>query len=263
MIIDRADTFGLAQLHQLRKRIGRSDKKAYCYFVIPSDRNLSNVAEKRLKALQTYADMGSGFNIANCDLEIRGAGDILGAHQSNHLESVGLELYTELLQEAIRNLKGEKHKVNRNIEVTTPWPAFIPQTYIKDSRERLRTYKKLSNADNFDVLANQVDDLIDIFGAIPAELENLVHVLKSRIILSKTGIDHVQVSGTNISLKFDKQTLEENNKLQASVVQLFMSRPKIYQFSPDFKVLCLNKEEVTPTYLLKFCQYIAEQIVLC
>ncbi|MCP4913783.1 MAG: transcription-repair coupling factor [Oligoflexia bacterium] len=263
MIIDRADTFGLAQLHQLRGRIGRSDKKAYCYFVIPSDRNLSNVAEKRLKALQTYADMGSGFNIANCDLEIRGAGDILGAHQSGHLESVGLELYTELLQEAIRNLKGEKHRVNRNIEITTPWPAFIPQTYIKDSRERLRTYKKLSNADNFDVLANQVDDLIDIFGAIPAELENLVHVLKSRIILSKTGIDHVQVSGTNISLKFDKQTLEENNELQASVVQLFMSRPKIYQFSPDFKVLCLNKEEVTPTYLLKFCQHIAEQIVPC
>ncbi|MDC1174480.1 transcription-repair coupling factor [Bacteriovoracaceae bacterium] len=263
MIIERADTFGLAQLHQLRGRIGRSDKKAYCYFVIPNDRNLSNVAEKRLKALQTYADMGSGFNIANCDLEIRGAGDILGANQSGHLESVGLELYTELLQDSIRNLKGEKNRVNRNIEISTPWPAFIPQTYIHDSKERLRHYKKLSNAETFESLDNQREDLIDIFGAIPVELDNLFHVLNCRIILSKTGISHIQINGSNISLKFNKDTLSENNDLQSNVVQLFMSRPKIYKFSPDFKVLCHNKEAVSPSYLLNFSKHIAEQIVPC
>ncbi len=137
MIINRADTFGLSQLHQLRGRIGRSEKKAYAYFVIPKTGLLSEVARKRIKAIQTYADKGSGFNIANCDLEIRGAGDILGAYQSGHIESIGLELYMELLKEAIEELRGEKEIINKNIEIITPFPCFIPNNYIEESSLRL------------------------------------------------------------------------------------------------------------------------------
>ena len=194
IIIDRADTYGLSQLHQLRGRIGRSDRKAYAYFVIPSDRNLSLVAEKRLKALQTFAEMGSGFNIASCDLEIRGAGDILGAHQSGHIEAIGLELYMELLQDAIRELKGEKQVFNKNIEITSPFASYIPNFYIEDSSERLRQYKRLSNTTSHDQLEEIIEELNDIYGPIPAELKNLVVLLKARIILAKSGLKSIQLN---------------------------------------------------------------------
>lgn len=128
MIVDRADTYGLASLHQLRGRIGRSDKKAYCYFVVPRMREISSIAQKRLHALQTYADMGSGFNIASVDLEIRGAGDILGAAQSGHVEAVGLELYMELLKDAINEIRGEKKLLKKDIEIVTPYPPLFQIT---------------------------------------------------------------------------------------------------------------------------------------
>lgn len=263
MIIDRADTFGLSQLHQLRGRIGRSDKKAYAYFVIPNNRSINPIAEKRLKALQTYADMGSGFNIANCDLEIRGAGDILGAEQSGHLESVGLELYMELLQEAIQDLKGERVIHNRNIEISTPWNAAISKDFIDNSSERLKLYKRLSNATTLTKLELLVEEIQDLYGLPDESFFNLITILKTRLVLQNTGIIHIQVSTSTISLKFDKQILANFPELQEKVLKTFISRPKVYQFSPDYKVLYSSKAEVTPDYLYQFSQDIAEQIVPC
>jgi len=126
MIIDRADTYGLAQLHQLRGRIGRSDKKAYAYFVIPRTRDISTIAQKRLHALQTYADMGAGFNIASVDLEIRGAGDILGASQSGHIEAVGLELYMDLLKDAINEIRGERKVLKKILRYSLHFQPLFP-----------------------------------------------------------------------------------------------------------------------------------------
>jgi transcription-repair coupling factor (superfamily II helicase) len=136
MIVDKANMFGLSQLHQLRGRIGRSDKKAYAYFIVPSDKALSSIAAKRLKALQTYAEIGAGFSLATSDLEIRGSGDILGAEQSGHIANVGLELYMSLLQDAIAELKSDGPTVYRkDIEVQTSFNSFIPTLPIqaKDS----------------------------------------------------------------------------------------------------------------------------------
>jgi len=263
MIIDRADTYGLSQLHQLRGRIGRSDKKAYAYFIIPNTKILSTIAEKRLKALQTYAEMGSGFNIASCDLEIRGAGDILGAHQSGHIEAIGLELYMELLQDAIKELKGEKATFNKNIEIISPFPSFIPNHYIEDSSERLKQYKRLSNARSKEQIEDVLDELNDIYGPITKEILNLKTILQARIILSKCAVNHVQLNSSSISLKFDKELLDKNSELAGNIASTFLANPKVYHFSPDYKVLYKSKNELNQEAFLEFCHKIAEQIVPC
>ena len=261
MIIDRADTYGLAQLHQLRGRIGRSDKKAYAYFVVPRMREISTIAQKRLHALQTYADMGSGFNIASVDLEIRGAGDILGATQSGHVEAVGLELYMELLKDAINELRGEKKLLKKDIEIVTPFPAFIPNHYISDASERLKQYKRLSNCESHALLENIREEFQDVYGIFSVELSNLFTVLETRIFLQTLGLKSVQVGGAAITLKFDKQFLESNTELRDRVVNFFISRPKIYQFTPDYRVIYNQKSAVTQIDLLKFSRTISEHLI--
>ncbi|MCO4793090.1 MAG: transcription-repair coupling factor [Bacteriovoracaceae bacterium] len=263
MIIDRADTFGLAQLHQLRGRIGRSDKKAYAYFVIPKNRNLTQIAEKRLKALQTYAEVGSGFNIATCDLEIRGAGDILGGEQSGHIEAIGLELYMELLKEAIAELKGEKRVGNKNIEISAPFPSYIPNDYIEDSGVRLKTYKKLSNCTDLNSLKTMEDDLLDIYGTQPGPLLNLFSLLESRNILQETGLSSLKVVGSAVVMQFDKVILESDIQLRNKIVEIFLSNPKKYQFTPDYKVHYAHGEEVDRDALISIAKNIAEQIYPC
>lgn len=263
MIVDRADTYGLSQLHQLRGRIGRSDKKAYAYLVVPKFKALTPVAEKRLKALQTYADIGSGFNIASCDLEIRGAGDILGASQSGHIEAVGLELYMDLLKDAIQEIRGEKKIVKKDIEVSTPHPAYIPNMYIPDSSQRLKYYKRLSNCNDHNELESLKEEMTDVFGMPSDELNNLFSVLAVRLNLQNLGVKNVQVAGTLIRLGFEKSLLESNEELRNSIVEFFVSRPKKYQISPDFKVSYTHKEEVSPSILVEFSREIAEQILPC
>lgn len=263
MIIDRADTYGLSQLHQLRGRIGRSDKKAYAYFVVPKLKPLTPEAEKRLQALQLYSEIGAGFHIATSDLEIRGAGDILGADQSGHLEAIGLELYMELLKEAIHEIKGEKRLVKKDVEISTPFPAFIPNHYISDSGLRLKTYKRLSNCESVEHLAQLQDELTDVYGQAPEELRNLFAVLEVRLIVSELAIKSIQVAGTTIILNFEKSLLERDSELRNKVVEVFLSRPKIYQFSPDFKVTFINKDDVSLSRLIDFAKDIAQQILPC
>ena len=261
MIIDRADTYGLSQLHQLRGRIGRSDRKAYAYFVIPRMREISTIAQKRLHALQTYAEMGSGFNIASVDLEIRGAGDILGATQAGHVEAVGLELYMELLKDAINEIKGERKILKKDIEILTPFPAFIPNHYISDPSERLKQYKRLSNCETVSLLESIKEEFQDVYGLFNEELTNLFVVLETRIHLQTLGLKSVSVGGSNITLKFDKGFLESSPILRDSVVNFFISRPKIYQFTPDYRVIFNSKSVVLQNDLLQFSKEISQQII--
>lgn len=261
MIIDRADTYGLSQLHQLRGRIGRSDKKAYAYFVVPRMREISTVAQKRLHALQTYAEMGSGFNIASVDLEIRGAGDILGATQAGHVEAVGLELYMELLKDAINEIRGERKVLKKDIELLTPFPAFIPNHYISDPGERLKQYKRLSNCESISLLESIKDEFQDVYGLFSEELSNLFVVLETRIHLQTLGLKSINVGGSAITLKFDKGFLESSPELRDRVVNFFISRPKIYQFTPDYRVIYNSKTVVTQNDLLKFSKEISQQII--
>ncbi|MBF0363471.1 MAG: transcription-repair coupling factor [Oligoflexia bacterium] len=269
MIVDRADTYGLSQLHQLRGRIGRSDKKAYAYFLIPSDRALSTIANRRLQALQTYSNLGAGFAIASSDLDIRGAGDILGADQSGHIENIGLELYMQLLEEAISELKKETSPAsitdsvekNRDVEIQTPFPSFIPNTYMADSGTRLKYYKKLSNSHTQDDLLQLRDEIADIFGSIPPELENLLLILEVRTILRHCAITSLIVSKDQIHIKFDQQELNTNSKLRDQIIKIFMSRPKIYKIKPDYSVTYFSKNPViTEKDLLNFSKNVARDI---
>jgi transcription-repair coupling factor (superfamily II helicase) len=261
MIIDRADTYGLAQLHQLRGRIGRSDRKAYAYFMVPNHRVLTELASRRLQSLQTYADMGSGFALASCDLEIRGAGDIMGAEQHGHIDQVGLEFYLDLLQDAVQELRGEKRSQVRNTEIQAPFNAFIPNDYISDHATRLKYYKRLSNAQTLARLEELADEMSDVFGLAPKEVEALLGILRSRLYFQTAGIRLVKVSGSQVTLFFDQDLLEGNEELRDKVLSIFLGKPKLYKINPDASVLCYFKETVSQQTLLEFAKHVAGQTV--
>jgi transcription-repair coupling factor (superfamily II helicase) len=263
MIIDRADTFGLSQLHQLRGRIGRSDKKAYAYFMLPTHKKMSDVAAKRLKALQTYADLGSGFALASSDLEIRGSGDVLGPEQSGHIGSVGLELYMELLQDALNELKGENKLLSKKIEIQTPFNAYIPDKYVANDGMRLKYYKKISNSMNISELTEIADELTDLYGHAPIEFQNLIKIMQSKIYLQNYAIQNIKVKSSSIDFKFDKSLITSDKKLQETVLSFFMQRPKVYKLNPDFSINCKFKDKITIDTFLDFAKHIAEQIQTC
>lgn len=260
MIIDRADTYGLAQLHQLRGRIGRSDRKAYAYFIVPENRTISETAQRRLHALQTYAEMGSGFALASSDMEIRGAGDILGGEQSGHIEAIGLEFYMDLLQEAIQEIRGEQKVSVKNIEIQAPFSAYIPNAYIPDHALRLKYYKRLSNCNDLNRLEDIVTELGDAFGITPKELEALYSILRSRIIFQPLGLRLVKVGGMQIALFFDQEILNHNHQLRDKMLNFFMNKPKFYKINPDSSVNALFKETVSHQMLLDFAKHIAAEM---
>jgi transcription-repair coupling factor (superfamily II helicase) len=262
MIIDRADTYGLAQLHQLRGRIGRSDRKAYAYFIVPENRILSESAQKRLHALQTYAEMGSGFALASSDMEIRGAGDILGGEQSGHIEAIGLEFYMDLLQEAIQEIRGEQKVSVKNIEIQAPFSAYIPNKYIPDHALRLKFYKRLSNCSEASRLEDIITEITDAFGMTPKELEALYSILRSRITLQPLGLRLVKVAGAQVHLYFDQDILNHNTQLRDKMLNFFMNRPKLYKLNPDTSVSCFFKEPIDHQTLYDFSKHIAGQMGL-
>lgn len=263
MIIDRADTYGLAQLHQLRGRIGRSDRKAYAYFMVPDNKVLSDTSQRRLQALQTYAEMGGGFSLASSDMEIRGAGDILGGEQSGHIEGIGLEFYMDLLQEAIQEIRGE-HKVSaKNIEIQATFSAYIPNSYITDHALRLKYYKRLSNCNEMNRLEDIITELNDAFGMTPRELEALYSILRSRIYFQTLGLRLVKVSTSQIGLYFNQEILNYNTQLRDKMLSFFMNKPKFYKLNPDSSVTCFFKETVSHQMLLEFAKHIAAEMGVC
>lgn len=192
IIVNRADRFGLADLYQLRGRVGRSNRKAYAYFLIPSFEGITKDAMKRLKILQEMEELGSGFRLAIHDLEIRGAGDLLGKKQSGHINEVGLELYTQMLEEAVREVKFERgelieEKMKLTTEVKLPYPAYIPEWYMQSSRERMEFYKKILNSSSLDEINSLREELDDRFGKLPYELENFLFYKELEIKLSELG----------------------------------------------------------------------------
>jgi transcription-repair coupling factor (superfamily II helicase) len=167
----------------------------------------------------------------------------------------------ELLKDAINEIRGEKRILKKDIEITTPFPAFIPNHYISDPSERLKQYKRLSNCESHALLENIRDEFQDVYGIFSEELSNLFMVLETRIHLQTLGLKSVQVGGSAITLKFDRQFLDSNTKLRDQVVNFFISRPKIYQFTPDYRVIYTHKTAVTQNDLLKFSRDISEHLI--
>jgi len=186
IIINRADRFGLSQLYQLRGRVGRGNEDAYAYLLIPEESVLSRDARKRLGIAREFSEPGSGFKVATHDLSIRGGGSVLGVSQSGHVSAIGYELYTELMEKTIRELKGEKYpKEEIDPEVHFGIPAFIPDDFISDMHTRLMTYKKISMASSEDDLAGLKEELADCYGPVPLQVNNLMDIIRVKNMLKK------------------------------------------------------------------------------
>lgn len=229
MFIDKANTYGLSQLYQLRGRVGRSKERAYCYLLLPRTGNIDPQAQERLKVIQENTALGSGIRIAQYDLELRGAGNILGEDQSGHINAVGYEMYTELLEEAVRTAKGEPLSSQVDPEINVRIPAFIPDNYIKDIRTRLAYYKVLSQITSAEDVDQVEDELRDQFGAPPEQVVNLMGLMLIRLFCKKLGIRDLSSAKTSITLAFTEHTPLDPGE----VIKLTSLPNKKYSFTPD------------------------------
>ena len=202
IIINRADRYGLAQLYQLRGRVGRSDRAAYAYLLIPPQESLSPVARKRLAAIKEFSDLGSGFRVAALDLEIRGAGNLLGGEQSGHIDTVGFEMYTKLLEETIRELRGEELEEGARATVNLRIDLKIEPAYIHDMNQRLMVYRKVASARTEPELAAVLEELRDRYGPPPESVLNLAEFGRIRIKADHLDVDSVDREGRLVVIKF-------------------------------------------------------------
>ena len=218
IIINKADKFGLSQLHQIRGRVGRSNKQAFCYLLVPDRNRITENAKKRLQALENMEDLGSGFSIASRDLEIRGAGALLGESQSGEIQEIGFSLYNRILSKAISSLKSGiipnfDNPLDAITEVDINEIALIPEEYINDINQRLIMYKKISNAENSNQLDNIIIELINRFGNIPDEINNLVDITKMKIKYSRIGVKKLIVTKNTLRIAFQKDAKINHEKL--------------------------------------------------
>ncbi|MDO8785091.1 MAG: transcription-repair coupling factor, partial [Syntrophales bacterium] len=232
IIINRADRLGLSHLYQIRGRVGRSREEAYAYLLIPKGAALQPDARKRLQVIMDFSEPGSGFRIAMNDLNIRGGGDILGNSQSGHVSAVGYELYTELMEKTIRELKGEVIEEDVRPEINLGLPAFIPEDYMTDVAGRLVAYKRLSLAATDEELSEIREELIDCYGFIPPELANLLAVISIRNIMKHLRSKKMGYDGKALFILF-----QENSPVEASrIIELSREKMKGIKLTPDFKL---------------------------
>ncbi len=192
IIVENADRMGLAQLYQIRGRVGRSDRQGYAYITYKRDKLLSEIADKRLKAIKEFTEFGSGFKIAMRDLEIRGAGSLLGEIQSGHLEQVGYDTYCKLLDEVVKEMQGEEVKPEIDVQIDLDATCYIPDEYISDSSQKIEIYQDIALCKNEEDIQNVIDEMIDRFGNMPSEIENLIEIARIKILCKKLNISKVQ-----------------------------------------------------------------------
>lgn len=210
IIINRADKFGLAQLHQLRGRVGRSHHQAYAYLLTPPSKTLSKDAEKRLEAIEASQDLGAGFMLATHDLEIRGAGELLGEEQSGQIQSIGYTLYMELLEQAVQSLREGKElsleKQAHACEVNLRIPAIIPESYLADVHSRLILYKRIANAEHAEALKDIQVEMIDRFGLLAEPIKNLFRQTELKLFAQTLGIQKIDAGASSGTLEFGSET---------------------------------------------------------
>jgi transcription-repair coupling factor (superfamily II helicase) len=240
MIIHRADMFGLAQLYQLRGRIGRSKIRGYCYFTVPPKKKLNPTAEKRLSILQALDSLGAGFSLASYDMDIRGSGNVLGTEQSGHIKDVGIALYQHMLEEEIERqkagLKDTDNATAQNTEwapqITTGIPLMIPESYVKDLGVRLGLYRRIGALKDESELLDMREELIDRFGPIPQEVENLLKTIEIKQLCYKANIAKIDAGSKGILIAF------HNNKFAAAekLIDLISKSFGVLKIRPDQKL---------------------------
>ena len=242
IIINRADRYGLSQLYQLRGRVGRSDRPAYAYLLIPPEDNLSPVAKKRLAAIKEFSDLGSGFRVAALDLEIRGAGNLLGGEQSGQIETVGFEMYMKLLEQTVRELKGEEIEDDVRATVNLKIDLKIDERYVADMNQRLMLYRKVAAARREEELDRVLEEAADRYGPMPDSVLNLADYGRIRVMADRVGIDSIDRDGQTVVLKFRPQAKIDPLRL----VALVRRRPDITLIPPAALRLTLGAGEPKP-----------------
>jgi transcription-repair coupling factor (superfamily II helicase) len=228
IIINRADNYGLSQLYQLRGRVGRSNRRAYAYLLIPSEQELTPIARRRLSAIREFSDLGAGFRIAALDLELRGAGNLLGGQQSGHLDSLGFELYTKMLERTVSELRGQEISDEISISINLGVDVSIPNDYISDMSQRLRTYKRISSADSEENLRKLHNELQDRYGKLPESVLNLFDYARLRRLAEEVQVISIDKIPNGIAFK-----LSEKAKVAPEKLIEFVQRHENAVFSPN------------------------------
>jgi transcription-repair coupling factor (superfamily II helicase) len=228
MIVNHADRFGLADLYQLRGRVGRSNRRAYAFFLIASEDTLTPVARRRLAALKEFSDLGAGFRLAALDLELRGAGNLLGAEQHGHLTAMGIDLYLKMLEQTVEELKGAPAKIEVRTSLNLGLDIKIPDPYIPDENQRLRMYKRISSAATPSERADLEAELADRFGPIPPSVSNLLDYALLKSAAERLLVQQIERKGDEIWMKFHEEAPVDPQRL----AQLIRRR-RDSSFRPD------------------------------
>jgi len=255
IIVEHAERHGLSELYQLRGRVGRSNRRAYAYLLIPHDTELSEVARKRLAALKEFSDLGAGFKIAALDLELRGAGNLLGGEQHGHIEAVGFEMYVRMLEEAVLELKGEEVPLEIHANLSLSLDIRIPPDYIADENQRLRAYKRIADIKDEAAAKRVLDELSDRYGPAPAEVNNLLTFAMVKSAAEQLGIENVERRGGKLNIKFHQQSKVDPVRLMAIV----KATPGT-QFSPAGVLMVPLQVNIEPEQLLRGLQMLFNEL---
>jgi transcription-repair coupling factor (superfamily II helicase) len=242
IVINRADRYGLSQLYQLRGRVGRSDRPAYAYLLIPPEEALSAVARKRLAAIKEFSDLGSGFRVAALDLEIRGAGNLLGGEQSGHIDAVGFEMYMKLLEETVRELKGEDLEDDVRATVNLRIDFRIEEAYVSDMNQRLMIYRRIAAARSEEELTRIMEEIRDRYGPPPVAVLNLADYGRIRVLADQLGIETVEREGSVVVLRFRQKARVD----PVHVIAMVRERGDLQLLPPSTLKLDLKKPVMPP-----------------
>ena len=219
IIIEDADHMGLSQLHQIRGRVGRSSRQAYAYFTVRANKNLSETAQKRLNAIREFTEFGAGYRIAMRDLEIRGAGDVLGPEQSGHLSAVGYDMYVKLIEQAVGEAQGKEQIPELDTRVELNIDAYLPESYVREERLRVEVYKRIAMVEDEESRLSIEEELIDRFGDIPEPVENLIRIAQLRGVTRKLGVSHLSLRPDGVHLRLDERHMPEPDQLFEAITK--------------------------------------------
>jgi transcription-repair coupling factor (superfamily II helicase) len=248
IFINRADNYGLADLHQLRGRVGRYKHRAYAYLLLDGDRSIAPNAAKRLKAIEEFTELGAGFKIALRDLEIRGAGNILGTQQSGHIAAVGYEMYCQLLENAVRTLKNQPLRTPLEIHVDLPWSAYLPRDYVQSQRARIEVYRRLSRIRKLERLTDFRQELRDRFGPVPEPVEWLLRFAELRLLASQWKIASIHLEKASESSPTDAVFGYRNARLMQKLAARSRDRLRIVDGDSAYFRLRQKEVEQLPLY---------------
>ena len=254
ILINRAERLGLSELYQLRGRVGRSDRRAYAYLLLPSEIELTPIARRRLAALKEFSDLGAGFKIAALDLELRGAGNMLGGEQSGHIEAIGFELYTQMLDRAVREMKGEMPEEEIATQLNLGLNIRIPADYIPEENQRLRMYKRVAGVEREAQLHDVRAELIDRYGEPPLAVRNLLDYAELKLVAVRVGVNAIERKRDQISIKFRQTATVDPERLAR-----FVASQRGTQFTPDGTLKFLQKA-TAPAEVLSNLKILLEEL---